>query len=158
MFCLFPEFQCCKLNTINFLFLQLPGHFWKCLVNGGNSRHFWNCLDISGNVWFPQMPATYIYKICGHLWNLLLKWGLQTKNCVHPWGRCRQHFMCSFYMHWSQRCKRHRWLACLFCSFGICTCESCEYNVSEIDTRCQFHQCSTYSFCSRRSQKRKKYS
>ncbi len=38
-------------------------NFWKWLGNWGNSRHFWKCLVISGNAWFPQLPATYITHI-----------------------------------------------------------------------------------------------
>ncbi len=45
-----------------------------------------------------------------------------------------------------------------FYAFGIYECKSCTWNVDEIDTWAQFNQRSTYSFYTRRSQKRKKYS
>jgi len=48
VFCLFPEFQCCKLNTTNFLLLQLPRQLRKHQAFPELPRHFRKC-RISAN-------------------------------------------------------------------------------------------------------------
>ncbi len=61
MVCLFPDFECCKLNTTNFLFLQLPRHFWKCLGIWGKSRNFRKCLEPTKVIaWKTQTHAVNI--------------------------------------------------------------------------------------------------
>ncbi len=67
-----------------------------------------------------------------------------------------QCFMISFFEGRSQKSKKTVKSTMPFCAFGICTHKSCSWNVGEISLRCQFHQCSTSSFCFRRSKKSKK--
>ncbi len=55
-----------------------------------------------------------------------------------------------FYTQGSQKCKNSVMLSVYFYAFGICTLKSCTQNVDEIDTRCQFHQHSTYKFLYKR--------
>ena len=38
------------------------------------------------------------------------------------------------------KAQKAAWVDCLFWAFGICSRKSCRYNVSEIDSRGQFHQ------------------
>ncbi len=54
-----PDFIIYWNKFLKFTFPQLPRHFRKCLVFLQLPRHFRKCLGISGNAWFPQIPATY---------------------------------------------------------------------------------------------------
>ena len=52
--------------------------------------------------------------------------------------------------------KQHCWLDCLFKNLGSARIKAKCKSVGEIESWCQFHQLSTYSFYAHRSQKRKK--
>ncbi len=72
-------------NTHIFMYVQLKDKEFPQLP-----RHFRKCLGISGNAWFLQFPATYIYpsppkKIVRHLTYFYAYWWLQTLKLTLPY-------------------------------------------------------------------------
>jgi len=82
-----------------------------------------------------------------------VRWTLMKST---PGSLIHQHFTCSSYKCRSQMHKKTVKSPVLFCNFGTYKCKSFEWNVNEIDSKCQFQQYSMSSFRTRRSQKFKK--